>query len=45
MNNEELLELRRILIEANENNDWPAIDDAVEFINEFVELDDESDEI
>jgi len=45
MNNEELLELRRILIEANENNDWSAIDDAVEFINEFVELDDESDEI
>ena len=45
MNNEELLELRRILIDANENNDWSAIDDAVEFINEFVELDDESDQI
>jgi hypothetical protein len=41
MNNEELLELRRILLEANENNDWFAIHDAVEFIDEFIEWGDQ----
>jgi hypothetical protein len=45
MNNKELLELRRILVEANENNDWSVIENAVEFIDEFIELEYDSDEI
>lgn len=45
MNNQELLELRRILLEATQSNDWSVIDDALEFINEFVETDDDSDEL
>lgn len=45
MNNKELLELRRILIDANENNDWSDIQDAIEFINEFVDLDEDSEEL
>ena len=45
MNNEELLELRRILFDANKNNDWAAIYDAIDFINEFVETNDEADEL
>jgi|APGre2960657468_1045069.scaffolds.fasta_scaffold59292_3 hypothetical protein len=41
MNNDELLELRRILLEANENSDWIAIQDAVEFVDEFIEWGDQ----
>ena len=43
MNNQELLELRRILLESNQSNDWSLIEDAIEFINEFVETDDAGD--
>lgn len=45
MNNEELLELRRILLDANENNDWSTVEDAIDFINEFVDIEDDPDEI
>lgn len=45
MDNEELLELRRLLTDAHENNDWSLVEEAVDFIDEFVELDEESDEI
>lgn len=45
MNNEELLELRRILTDAIENNDWSVIDDAISFLDEFIEFDDEADEL
>jgi hypothetical protein len=45
MNNDELLELRRMLTDATENNDWSAIDDAISFLDEFIEFDDESDEL
>lgn len=45
MNNEELLELRRILLDANENNDWSAVEEAIDFINEFVDFDDDTDEL
>lgn len=45
MNNEELLELRRILLDANENNDWSAVEEAIDFINEFVDIEDDPDEI
>jgi len=45
MNNEELLELRRILLDANENNDWSTVEEAIDFINEFVDFDDDTDEL
>ena len=45
MNNEELLELRRILLDANKNNDWVAIHDAVEFVDEFIEWGTDQEEI
>jgi hypothetical protein len=45
MNNQELLELRRILLESNQSNDWSLIEDAIEFINEFVETDDSGDDL
>lgn len=45
MNNQELLELRRILLESNQSNDWSLIEDAIEFINEFVETDDAGDDL
>jgi hemerythrin-like domain-containing protein len=45
MNNEELLELRRILLDANENNDWSTVEEAIDFINEFVDIEDDPDEI
>lgn len=45
MNNEELLELRQILLDANENNDWSAVEEAIDFINEFVDIDDDTEEL
>jgi len=45
MNNNELLELRQILLDANENNDWSSVEEAIDFINEFVDTEDDPDEI
>lgn len=45
MNNKELLELRQILLDANENNDWSSVEEAIDFINEFVDTEDDPDEI
>ena len=45
MNNEELIELRRILLDASENNDWSLVEEAIDYIGEVVELAEVSDEI
>lgn len=45
MNNEEILELRKLLIEASENNDWTVINDAIDFIDEFVEINEDNEEL
>lgn len=42
MNEAELLELRQLLKEAYENNDWTSIQESIEWINEYIEIDDES---
>lgn len=41
MNDSELLELRQILKAAFENNDWTSVEDAIDFINEYVDADDD----
>lgn len=43
MNNEELLELRRLIMTASENNDWSAIDDTISFLDEYIEFADDPD--
>lgn len=45
MNQEELLELRKFLVEASENNDWTVIDDAIDFINEFIDTNEDIEEL
>lgn len=45
MNQEELLELRKFLTEASENNDWSVIDDAIDFIDEFIDTGEETEEL
>lgn len=45
MNEEELLELRKLLIEASENNDWSVIVDAVDFIDEFIDTSEDTEEL
>lgn len=45
MNQEELLELRKLLTEALENNDWLAINESIDFIDEFVDTGEDTDEV
>lgn len=45
MNEEELLELRNLLTEASENNDWSVIDDAIDFIDEFIDTSEDTEEL
>ena len=42
MNNKELITLRKFLILGNDSNDWGSIEEAIEYLNEFIEFDEES---
>jgi len=42
MNDDELLELRQILKTAYENNDWTSVEDAIDYINEYIDTDEDA---
>lgn len=42
MNDDELLELRQILKTAYENNDWTSVEDAIDYINEYIDADEDA---